>query len=166
MNIRSHESNSPVRRRPKIGDVLAFKAGSGYGHALITHDIRDGFALGTLVRVIRGIRETPDFRGDVEASTIQFSAFTPVRSYCHRGDAWVVARNQTLNSLADLPIFKCIQILPPDSVGRAYSLWDGKREWPVEKLTAEQRNYPICEIIGLDLLVDRLLSNWTPRDER
>lgn len=44
-------------------------------------------------------------------------------------------------------------------------LWDGVNEWPIGKLTKEQKHLPFNEVWNDTLLVERIESGWTPETD-
>jgi hypothetical protein len=48
---------------------------------------------------------------------------------------------------------------------RTWWLWDGEHETRIGDLTEEYYELPICEIISHPVLIERILSSWTSREE-
>ena len=149
-----------MRKRIKIGDVVQVTTPQGYAYAHYSHKHA---AFGSLLRVLPGLfREVPR---DILALTRQlprFLTFFPLQAAVSQGIVQVVANVPVPEEAQPFPLFRAAMRDPATGKVSAWWLWNGLQEWRVGELQPEQRDLPIREIVNDTLLVERILSDWTP----
>ena len=151
------------RVRPRIGDVIEIPTPRGLAYAHYTHKHDVPPRMGSLIRVLPGLfpERPPDFAGLVQEAPA-FITFIPLGAFCQRGIVRVVANEALPESSRSWPTFRNSH---RDRTGRRtgpWFLWDGTREWRVERLTAEElRAYPPLGVWNDTLLVERIVSGWS-----
>jgi hypothetical protein len=142
----------------KIGDIVEFQTPVGKVFALYTHKHAK---YGSLLRVFEHINKShPMEISDVIGKSVQFSCFFPLNSAVARGIVSVVGNIPVPSNLSAFPIFRDGIADPRTGKVAVWWLWDGEKEWRVERLTPEQRKMPIRGIWNDTLLVDRAMSGW------
>lgn len=149
---------------PKValGDVVEMPTPQGLSYLQFTHRHP---IYGELVRVLPGLYdERLDSFEDVVARRARFCTFFPLQAAVAKGIVAVVANEEIPAEARPFPLFRTGLV---NSEGRVENwwLWDGDREWPVGKLTDEQRHLPIRGIWNDTLLVERIVSGWTPESD-
>jgi hypothetical protein len=148
-------------KRPRFGDVIAITTQAGTAYALYTH--RDPM-FGALLRVFARAPAMPQAPLAMASLPVQFSSFFPLGSACHRGIATILGNAPVPEDLQAFPTFRArMRGLTPESVSRWW-LWDGEREWPVERLSSAEQDFPIREILNDTLLVERAMTGWRSAD--
>ena len=150
------------RTRPRIGDVVRIVTADGSAFAQYIHKNAE---FGALVRVVgpdTGDGSSPDEAAAIAARPTQFVTFFPLGAACHRRIAEILGAAPIPPGFSAFPRFRQALRLDPSSRGPCnWLIWDGRREWVVPRLTDEQKQYPLREIVNDTLLVERALSNWT-----
>jgi hypothetical protein len=156
--------DSPLRKRPRIGDVIEFPTPRGLAYAHYTHRHTARPVYGPLLRVFSGFHERrPPSFGTVVRGPVQFTTFFPVGTACNRGDAFIVANEPIPANARDFPTFRS-GIAGPDGRVAVWWLWDGEKSRRVGALTAEMCSLPIRGVWNRAMLMHRILSEWRPED--
>lgn len=153
-----------AKKRLLPGDVLELPVPGGFAYLQYTHKDR---LFGTLVRVLPGIfPERPGSFDRLVASPERFATFFPSSAALARGLVTVVGRAGIPEIAQQFPRFKVAGDRDPVT-GRVLNwwLWDGEREWPVQELTPEERRLPLRATVNDTLLIQRIISGWSPEDE-
>ena len=162
-SVRGPGIRSGRRKRPKIGDVVRITTPAGAAFAQYTHKHP---SFGALVRVIGPANASND-PAAIAGRPTQFLAFFPLGAACHRGIAEIVGSAPVPADLIEFPHFRePLRIFPERRERCNWRIWNGHEEWTVSDLSAEQRSYPLREIINDTLLVDRTLAGWRAIDEQ
>ena len=154
------------RKRPRIGDVIEIPTPKGFAYAQYTHKHDEPPRYGGLLRIFPGVHlSRPENFHSLVAQPPVFSTFFPIGAACHRGIFAVVASEPVPGHTRDFPVFRNNHWYRDAQgklhLGKYHFLWDGKREWRVESLSANQlREYPPLGIPNDTLLVERILSGW------
>lgn len=147
-------------KRARIGDVVEIDTPKGRAYAQYTHKHAQW---GGLLRILPGIfMETPADLERLVAEKAAFSTFFPLQQAIKQDIVRIVGNVPVPLHLRRFPTFRAPM---PDAFGGTdriigWWLWDGEREWPVGRLTHEQRELPIREVINDTLLVERIVSGW------
>ncbi len=151
------------RLRPRIGDVIEIPTPRGLAYAHYTHKHDAPPSYGALIRVLPGIfAERPaDFAALVQQPPA-FMTFFPLGAACNRRLVRVVAHEPLPAAAQRFPVFRDSH---RDRAGRRqppWFLWDGCREWRVERLSPEElRAYPPLGVWNDTLLIERIVAGWT-----
>lgn len=157
----------PTRKRPRLGDVVRITDADG--QSAIAQYVAKNREFGHLVRVLR---DTGSSIGDADAGSLaqkptQFVTFFPLGAACHRGIATIIGPAEIPPEFHRLPVFRqALRLNPASRDPCNWILWDGEREWIVERLSTEEYRFPIRCIMNDTLLVDRALSGWTAEQDR
>jgi len=151
------------RVRPRIGDVIEIPTSEGLAYAHFTHKHDVPPRWGALIRVLPGLffERPSDFADLVEQPPV-FITFFPLGAACNRRIVRVVA-NESLPKLSQtFPVFRNSH---RDRTGKRtgpWFLWDGSREWRVERLSAQElRAYPPLGVWNDTLLIERIVAGWS-----
>lgn len=158
-------------RRVKHGDMVELKTSKGYFYAQYIND--DPKFHGELVRILPGASLKP--RDLSELATIEdalWCCFWPVKRAVKAGEAKFIGNADIPKRWRKMPTFKWgIQSLKTGKANE-WLLWNGKpsRLLPSDldkapPLNAEQRNYPILEIVPTDVIISRLENDWMPEHD-
>jgi hypothetical protein len=143
----------------RIGDIVEIGTGAGLAFAHFTHKHPQ---YGALLRVFSKVYDRrPIDITDVVGGAPSFNCFFPLGAALRRGIVSIVGWIQLSDRAAQFPVFRTGM---PDREGNVsqWWLWDGEHEWRVGDLTPAQRRLSILGTINDTLLIDRILSGWTP----
>ncbi|MFO0828716.1 MAG: hypothetical protein U0572_11295 [Phycisphaerales bacterium] len=150
------------RTRPRIGDVveIATSRGLAYAHYTHEHDVPPRY--GALLRVLPGLFEQRplDFSGLVLLAP-RFITFFPLGAACNRGSVRIVANEPVPQRSQAFPTFRNSHRDRAEKRVPPWFLWDGAREWRVDKLSEQQlRDYPPLGVWNDTLLTERIAAGW------
>jgi hypothetical protein len=162
----SKKTRSRNYKRLVLGDVFEIplsKKRLAYAQYVNYH--RDPPVWGHLIRVLPGtFQKRPEAFDDIVQQQERFYTFFPAGSAVNRGLVTIVANEQIPDRCRKLPLFKATNATGP-TTDTNWFLWDGKMDIKVDKLSPEQVDLSIHEIISFGLLLERIESGWSPRDE-
>jgi hypothetical protein len=153
---------SPLRKRPRIGDVIEIPTPLGLAYAQFTHKHTDRPRFGPLLRVFSGFHTArPYFFATLVLGPVQFPTFYPLGAACNRGYVSIVSNEDIPPEARLLPTFKSRSIGAKGEVGDWW-LWDGTNSRRVGKLTEAMRSMPIRGVWNHAMLVNRIAAGWKP----
>lgn len=157
-------------KKVKIGDIVEIPLPGGeFAYAQFTHYHQAPPRYGALLRVFTGAHESHREKfEDLPGSEVQFVTFFPLQAAVNKGLVRIVFNLPVPPEAQKFPTFRVSGLIDP-TTRRALSwgIWDGEKEWKVKgELTDEQRKLPILEGINDTLLVERIISRWTPEMDR
>src|SRR5262249_39989752 len=142
-------------KRLMLGDVLEIplsRKRSAYAQYVNYHRIPP--AWGHLIRVLPGIfQKRPEDLRDLVQQQECFYAFFPAGPAVSRGYVRIVGNAEIPKRCRKLPLFKATNALGPTR-DTNWFLWDGRKHVKIERLTAEQLDLPIHQIVSFDVLVE------------
>jgi hypothetical protein len=155
-----------MAKRPQFGDIFEIPLlnGYGYGQYLLKHT--DPPCYGEFVRIFRGLRsdrlsEWTALNNEPE----QFLTFYSLGKAVRDKVVTLVGNADTPDRLKTFPIFKNMGRFDQMPHGRIHTwiLGSGMNATILQdsELTPEQRQMPVCQIIGHGLLIQRIESGWT-----
>jgi len=148
-------------RRPKIGDIVEVPTKKGLAYAQYTHK---NAKMGPLLRVFDAqFPARPTHFASIATLPVQFSTFFPLGAAVHRGIFAVVAHENISAVNLAFPVFKNGVPDPGTNKVTNWWLWDGEKEWPVGKLTEEQKSFPDSQIVNDTMLVHLIETGWTSK---
>jgi hypothetical protein len=153
------------RVRPRIGDVVEIETAAGHGYAQYTFNFRAPPVYGALIRVLPGmfsVRPT-DFASLVQERERFFTFFT-LGSACARGTVRIVASEPVPERAQGIPLMRMRGPITRDGRVANWWLWDGEREWRLDRLDDEHRDLSILGVMNDLYLVHKIESGWSPRD--
>jgi hypothetical protein len=152
--------------RVKIGDVIEIKTCEGLAYALFTHKHDDPPRYGSVIRVFdRLCQSRPDDLLRVVNGEVRFSIFFPLQAAINKEVVGVIGHAPVPDKLVSFPIFRTGSRNEQTGKVDCWWLWDGKREWRVGSLTAEQRRLPIRETWNDTMLIQRIEEGWRPETD-
>lgn len=159
--------NKSTSRKPRIGDIIEVALPNkkrAYIQYVNYH--RDPPVYGPLIRVLPGLfDDRPNDMAVLARQPEKYVAFFPVGAAVARGYLEIVGTAPVPAHLSNKwPLFKAFNESVTTGI-RTWWLWDGKKSERITKLSPEHADLPMKEVINLAVLEDRLMSNWTPRDE-
>ena len=153
-------------KRPKIGDIIEIPTRHGFAYAQFTHKHR---MYGALLRVYNTIYQTKPsldvIQSAVNSREPDFSTFFPLGAAVNRSIVSVVGNAPIPEKQKPFPLFRNGNEDPKTKNVETWWLWDGEKEWPIGKLTKEQRRLSLNEVWNDTLLVERIESGWTPETD-
>lgn len=148
--------------RPKIGDIVEIKTQRGFAYALYTHQHE---RYGSLLRVFGQIyAERPISFEPLLAEPPQFDTFYPLLGAVKKGNVSVAAHVGIPEHLWRFPVFRAEGGISSDGTVQNWWLWDGKNEWRVGDLSAEEKKYPVRGTVNHSLLMEWIESGHTPAE--
>jgi hypothetical protein len=151
-----------MARRVKIGDIIEITTGGGFAYTQYTH--KDA-ARGALLRVFNGIyvERISDINLFYRLG-VRFKIFFPLHESINRGIFKVIGNIDIPPDRIIFPTFRNGVRNPSTGKVDTWFIWNGKEEWPVEKLSAEQRKYSLEWIVNDTRLVELIETGWRPED--
>ena len=150
------------RRRFSIGAVFEIQTKIGLAYAQLTHK---DLQMGHLISVFDHIYDQqPTNLSDVVQGDVRFRTFilTDVEYeaglLCFVGNAPISAANITFPIFRSTARMKGGPKLP-------WALWDGGIQEKVNRLTPEQKKYPLRELIAGSYLISRIEGGWRPETD-
>ena len=153
-------------KRLVLGDVIEIPLSRRrFAYAQYTYYHRAPPVWGHLIRVLpRVFASRPENLKELVQKRERFYAFFPAGAAVSRGWVTIVSQEEIPVGSRKLPLFKaCNQNFHTGK--KTWYLCDGKRERRVGVLLKEHYDLPLQEIISFDLLVERIETGWSPRDE-
>jgi hypothetical protein len=152
-------------KRIKLGDVIEIPLSANrLAYAQFVYNNREPPGFGNLVRVLPGIFDRrPESFGEVVQQRERFVAYFPAQAAVRLGIVAIVAHEEIPGRFHSLPLFRaCNQNFKTGE--KTWYLCDGKPT-KLGKLPQKYYDLPIEEIVSFDVLVERIGSGWSPRDE-
>jgi hypothetical protein len=149
--------------QPRIGDIVEIGTEQGFAYAQYTHKHAQ---YGALLRVFRDTHpeRLHEFRTLVDMEPA-FSCFFPLSAAVNRGIVSIVDHVDVPAHLRAFPTFRAGVVDPATGKAAVWWLWDGTTERRVGALTDDLRRLPIREVWNYTLLVERIVSGWTPEND-
>ncbi|HKY21465.1 MAG TPA: hypothetical protein VJM31_09620 [Vicinamibacterales bacterium] len=149
--------------RPKIGDIVEIDTGQGLAYAHYTHQHP---MYGALLRVFANRKPTrPADLSAVVNGEPTFSAFFPLSAALHRNLVSIAGHVPLSERAKKFPVFRAGVVDPKTGKVADWWLWDGVTERRVGPLTDEMRTFPIRGTWNDTILIERILSGWTPEND-
>jgi hypothetical protein len=149
------------QKNSRSADLLEIDVGDGrLAYALHTHsDPTEGDVL----HVFHGVfDERPEgLTNDLEGWSIQFTCLFTLKAAIAAGNVRCLAEVPTPERLRAFPTFRAGIANPKSQKVSQWWLWNGDREWPVKRLSDEQKSLPIRSLLNYPALTQRIRSEWT-----
>jgi hypothetical protein len=156
-----------MAKRPTVGDIIEVPTSDGFAYALYTHDHDLKPHFGALIRVLDGrFAERPASFAVLLEKPPRFSVFFPLAAALSRGLVQVVAHAPVPAGLQPFPIFKTHADADATSESKDWWLWDGRREWHVERLSADEKCFPYLQLVNDTTLIDLIESGYRDGEPR
>lgn len=153
--------NAPTRQRAMLGDVIEIDIPSGFAYAHYTHK-HDRY--GALLRVmLQHYSERPADFSWVTYSESQFECFFPLSAAVSRGIVRIAGVAPISAERARFPLFRTA-VQTPSGWG-PWWLWDGEKEWRIDRLEPGMEQLPIRGILNDTLMFERIQSGWRAAHE-
>jgi hypothetical protein len=145
--------------RLEPGAVFEVRTPIGLAYGQVTH-VHEQW--GALCRMFKGFHDArPDLSRIVD-SKVQFKTFFPLKQAIRARIASLVGHSEVPSTDRRFPLFRAPGPTDRQGLIHGWWLWDGDREWKIQRLSPEQRRLPIREVINDTLLIERLQSGWAP----
>ena len=152
-----------MKKRPQIGDVIEIPTKVGLFYAQYTHQHKTH---GGLIRLFEAhFKSRPSEFSKLVRTPVRFSTFFPVVAAVTKDIFNVVAHEGVAITNQTFPIFRNGVPDPRTKRVSAWWFWDGEKEWKVGEITHEQRGMPIVGVWNDTLLIERIESGWTPKND-
>jgi len=150
--------------RIKFGDIIEIPTKKGYSYAQYTHKDK---MMGALIQVFKGFySDRPKDFNEVVKQPIQFSTFFPLQAATNMGSISIIKNISISDELQKFPIFRVGGLIDPTTKKRkSWSLWDGKEEISIDRLTPEQKKLPIKGTWNDTMLISRIEEEWSPEKD-
>ena len=149
--------------RPRPGDIFEISTPRGLAYAQVTHHHPQ---YGALIRVLPGLFDArPASFDDLSGRPERFRAFFPLQAAVSRGLVTLVAHAPIPAGAQAFPTFRAGVVDPATGKVAVWWFWDGQREWRAGPLTDADRRMPIRGVWNDTLLVERIVSGWTPETD-
>ncbi len=149
-------------KRPKIGDVIEIDTGVGLAYCHYSHKDK---LFGHLMRVFSyRYSERPLDFDSVVAGVPTYHQFFPLGAAVQRGIVTIVGHVQVSREASHFPRFREVH---RDRDGRItdWWIWDGEESRHVGSLTDEIRSLSPLNICTDIVLIDNIVSGWTPETD-
>jgi hypothetical protein len=153
-------------RKLTLGDVLEIPiTNQKLAYAQYIYNYKEPPAWGHLIRVLPGLYNSrPGSLTEIVNSKERFVVFFPVGAALRAGMISIISNEMIPESNIKFPLFKTF--VPNLKTGKkTWRIWDGNETRKVDELLPEHRDLPMKEIVSFDLLVDRIKSGWSPKDD-
>jgi hypothetical protein len=151
-------------KRIKLGDVIEVQTKSGLAYAQYALKKEQW---GALLRILPGLFEQrpPDLCELVKAKE-RFVTFFPLQAAINRKIFDAVGNCDVPEWAQRLPLFRAAGYV--DKLGKVHDwwLWNGEREWRIERLSEDQAKLPMRSVWNDTLLIQRIEEGWTPETDR
>ncbi len=147
--------------RVKIGSIVEIPTAKGFAYAQYTHRHP---VYGDLIRIIQGLyQSTPRDLGALVKTPHSYVVFFPLGTVVHRKIFKIIGHQPVPGFAQKFPIFKGEVRDPKTNKILAWYLWDGDKEWKLDRpLSEEEKKYPMSEIWNDTLLIQRIEEGWLP----
>ncbi len=146
----------------EIGEILEIPTRRGLVYGQYTHNNK---LMGPLIRILPGFhaRRPVDLDSLARQRTV-YVTFFPVEAAARGKQVKLIGQQDVPPEARDFPLFRAAgQIQPGTGKVLDWWLWDGGREWRIERLEREHEALPLREVVMPPLLIERLEEGWIPR---
>lgn len=151
-------------KRIKLGDVIEIPTGSGLAYAQYALKKEQW---GALLRILPGLFvQRPANLCELVKAKERFVTFFPLQAAVNRKIFDVVANCEVPYSAQRLPLFRAAGYVDKQGKVQDWWLWNGEREWHIDRLTDEQAKLPMRSVWNDTLLIERIEQGWTPETDR
>jgi hypothetical protein len=149
--------------KTRLGDIIEIRTPKGLAYAQYTHKNAE---YGHLIRVLPGLFDSRPENFETLANTKElYFVFFPLAAAVSRGLVAIVSNENIPVWAQKLPFMRRAGGLTPGGKVLNWWLWDGEKEWRVDKLNEEQKKLSIAEIWNDTLLIQRICEGWLPTQE-
>jgi hypothetical protein len=155
-----------IQKRLVLGDVIEIPLSDGlFAYAQFSNYEDGPLGWGYMVRVLPGVFSSqPTNIKELVQVAERFCAFFPAATALRKGLIRVVAREGIPEQFRTLPLFRACN-RKAQTGEKIWYLWDGVRDTRVGTLSPEFYDLPLHQLISIDVLVERIEGDWSPRDE-
>lgn len=146
----------------RIGDIVEIPTNKGLSYAQY---VLKKEKWGALLRILPSFFDArPNDFSKIVHEKECFVTFFPLQAAISREIFEVVGNAEIPAHALTFPLFRAAGFIDREGKVLDWWLWDGEREWRVEKLSEEQRNLPIRAVWNDTLLIERIEEGWKPSD--
>lgn len=151
--------------RPKIGDIIEIATSKGLAYAIYSHEHAVAPRMGSLLRILSGFfSERPQGFSELVERGEQFAVFFPLGAAIRRDVVRIAGREALPDWAIPFPVFR--NGLPDgDGVIRQWWLWDGIKEWRVDKLTSEMQKFPVLRTVNDTYLIEMIEKEYRAEND-
>lgn len=150
-------------KKLQLGDIVEIATPNGKAYAQLVNTHRQ---YGSLLRVLRGVHsDRPSDLKRLVAGEAQFVVFFPLQAAVKAGIVHVIGTERVPDEFRAFPVFRAGVADPKTGKVATWWLWDGHKEWKVGALDEQQKRLPIRGVWNDTLLVERIVSGWTPETD-
>jgi hypothetical protein len=121
---------------------------------------------GHLIRVVEGIwRARQQSLDEVVNRPTRFFTFFPVAVALNQKIVSLAGNLPVPHQFAGFPLMRKAGLEPPGGGNVDWWLWDGKEDWRIGSLTAEQRKLSIASVVNDTMLIRKIESDWRPETD-
>lgn len=151
------------KKKAKFGDIIGIKTPKGFAYLQYTHKDPE---YGDLLRVLPGVFDgEPDSLESLSNLKELYFVFFPLSFALSKELVSVVGYAAIPEWAVEKPFLRRAGGRAP--TGKVLNWWlnDGRREWKVDKLSEEQKNWSLAAIWNDTLLIQRICEGWMPSKE-
>ena len=151
-------------KRIRPGDVIEIPTSRGLAYAQY---VLKKEQWGALIRILPGFfKERPSEICEVVKAKEQFVTFFPLQAAVNRKIFEVFENCDVPQSAKQFPLFRAAGHIDRQGKVHDWWLWNGEREWRIEKLSEEHVNLPLRSVWNDTLLKERIEEGWTPQTDQ
>jgi len=140
----------------KIGDLFEICTSKGFAYAQYSHH---NALCGALIRVLPGLfDQRPDHLRSIVTKNHLFVVFFPVQEAVDKHLVEIVGNYPIPVEAQQFPLFRAGAINVLTGTVKTWWLWDGDKEWKVERMSPEEMRLPLREIVNDTLLIEKIES--------
>lgn len=149
--------------RPRLGDVVEINTPDGFAYAQYVNKDK---TYGALIRVLPGVYEhRPDDLNAIAAQEERFFVFFPLAAALREGAVRAVGSAIIPESARQMPTMRMPGLRDASGRPESWWLWQDGEERRLPRLGPDERRLSIAAVVNDTLLIDRIISGWTPADE-
>lgn len=151
------------RAKARLGDIIEIKTPKGLAYAQYMHKNAE---YGHLIRVLPGLFGSRPETFDKLANMKElYFIFFPLDAAVSRGIVTIISNEKIPQWTQKFPLMRRAGGRASGGKVLNWWIWDGEREWRVDKLDDEQKKLSIAAIWNDTLLIQRICEGWLPTQE-
>lgn len=148
------------RKRARIGDVIEIPIHNKLAYTQYSHRNRK---YGELIRILPGqYNVRPNDFSSIVQEKERYFIFFPLNAALRSEIFFVVANEEVPKHAKQFPLMRAAGARDISGKVIDWWLWDGEKEWKLEKLSLDQRKLSIRTICNDTMLVERIKDGWLP----
>lgn len=151
-------------KKAKIGDIIEIPTRKGLAYVQFSHYHDTPPRMGAVIRILPGffLERPAQLQSLADKKELYYTLF-PVQAIVNRNILAVIGNANVPDYAKKFPLFRAgIANTKTGNVDQWW-LWDGVKEWKIDKITDEQLDLPIRQGWNDRALIERIEQGWTPR---